>query len=85
MRERMPGDAGLQALLAASEQRRAMCHLELHGEEEARELTEQLGPVAFEGEVPDDGLDHFFVEFDVPESDLPLLDLGHVTCRETSP
>jgi CHAD domain-containing protein len=38
MRERMPGDAGLQALLAASEQRRAMCHLELHGEEEAREL-----------------------------------------------
>lgn len=38
MRERMPGDAGLQALLAASEQRREMCHLELHGEEEAREL-----------------------------------------------
>ncbi|HZW24821.1 MAG TPA: CHAD domain-containing protein [Gallionella sp.] len=38
MRERMPGHPGLQALLAASEHRRSMCHLELHGEEEARDL-----------------------------------------------
>lgn len=38
MRERMPGDAGLQALLAASEQSRALCHQALRGEKQAREL-----------------------------------------------
>ncbi|MDP2144360.1 MAG: CHAD domain-containing protein [Gallionella sp.] len=38
MRERMPGDAGLQALLAASEQSRSLCHQALHGDKQAREL-----------------------------------------------
>lgn len=38
MRERLPGDAGLQALLAASEHSRALCYLALRGEKQAREL-----------------------------------------------
>lgn len=38
MREHTPGDAGLQALLAASEQCRAVCHQALRGEAQAREL-----------------------------------------------
>ncbi|OGS92876.1 MAG: hypothetical protein A2061_10190 [Gallionellales bacterium GWA2_59_43] len=38
MRERTPGDAGLQALLAASEQCREVCLQALRGEAQAREL-----------------------------------------------